>query len=308
MSNKKIVSLLAAGTEIVCALGLEDQLVGISHECDFPESIKNRPVCSSINFDPNDSSEAIDRRVKETLTSALSIYNVDQQVIEQLKPEVIITQSQCDVCAVSLSDVEASLSELTKEAVNVLSLQPHTLADIFNDISAVAVELGEKERGIQLLDSLHERIDIVRHKLKFVDRRPKVACVEWIAPLMVAGNWVPELIEIAGGESVLGENGKHSPQISFHTLKLENPEIIIVVPCGFPISRTLQEMNILFDLPGWGDLEAVKSNQVYIVDGNHYFNRSGPRVVDSTEILAEIIHPKQFFFGYEGEGWVKFGL
>jgi iron complex transport system substrate-binding protein len=308
MSSKKIISLLPAATEIVCALGLEESLAGRSHECDFPPSVKQLPICSEANFPDNLSSEAIDKKVKELLNDALSVYTVKREVIKQLNPDVVITQAQCEVCAVSLQEVEEALENYLDKQAHIISLQPNSLGDIFNNILEVAAALNVTPKGDQLIENLQERVDIVRHKLKFVENKPTVACIEWLEPMMVSGNWVPELVDIAGGASVLAEAGKHSPFIQWNDIQLQNPEVIIVMPCGFSIARTLNEIDLLLQLPGFADLKAVKNDRLYIADGNQYFNRPGPRIVDSIEILAEIIHPKQFIFGYEGDGWIRFSL
>ncbi len=308
MNQKRIISLLAAGTEIVCELGLEDQLVGRSHECDYPESILHLPVCSSAMLDPTANSLEIDKQVKGALTDALSFYQIDRELIKQLKPDVIITQTQCEVCAVSFSDVEKALENLLDYPVEIISLEPDNLNAIFTDIKTVSEILGVPDRGADLLDRMHERLDIIKHKLKFITQKPTVACIEWIEPLMMAGNWTPEMVEIAGGQSVLSISGKHSPVIDWMDLVQADPEILVVMPCGFDIARTLKEMDTLLQNPYFRDLQAVKNNKLFIADGNQYFNRSGPRITDSVEILAEIINPKQFIFGYEGEGWIKFSV
>ena len=308
MPNLKIISLLPAATEIVCALGLESQLVGRSHECDFPESVKHLPVCSSAKFISGSDSAEIDRQVKEILTDALSIYTIDRELIRQLNPDVIITQAQCEVCAVSLKEVEQALEGLLDKECRIISLQPNTLSDVYKEISEVATILNASSQADDLLKRSEERIEIIRHKLKFRSENPKVACIEWLAPLMIAGNWTPELIQIAGGDPILAVNGKHSVFIDFQDIRNADPDIIVVMPCGFSIPRTLQEINLLLDLPGWKDLKAVENNRIYIADGNQYFNRSGPRLTESIEILAEIINPKQFVFGYEGEGWIRFNV
>ena len=304
----KIVSLLPSATEIVCALGLEDSLVGRSHECDYPESIKHLPVCSEANFPDGMTSAAIDVKVKEILADALSVYTVKREQIKQLSPDVVITQAQCEVCAVSLKDVEEALENYLDKQANIISLQPNSLDDILNDIIMVASALGVSQKGSELVEELQERIDIIRHKLKFIDNKPTVACIEWLEPLMVSGNWIPELVSIAGGVSILAHAGKHSPYIQWTDIQQNDPDIIIVMPCGFSIERTMKEIDILLQLPGFNELKALKNNRLYIADGNQYFNRPGPRIVDSVEILAEIINPKQFIFGYEGEGWIKFGV
>ena len=308
MNNLKIVSLLPSATEIVCALGLEQSLVGRSHECDYPETITQLPVCCEANFDDNLSSSAIDAKVKEILADALSVYTVNREQIKQLNPDVVITQAQCEVCAVSIKDVEDALDNYLDKPIKLISLQPNTLNDIFNDIRTVATALTVEETGLNLVEDLQERVDLVRHKLKYIENKPTVVCLEWLEPLMVSGNWIPELVGIAGGKSILAEGGKHSPYVDWDEIRLNDPDIIIIMPCGFGIERTMKEMDLLLELPGFNELKAVKNNRLYIADGNHFFNRPGPRVVDSIEILAEIINPKQFIFGNEGNGWITFGV
>jgi iron complex transport system substrate-binding protein len=308
MSAQKIISLLPAATEIVCALGLEGNLIGRSHECDHPESIKSLPICSEANFPDGLSSADIDNKVKEILADALSVYTIKREVIKELSPDVVITQAQCEVCAVSLTEVEQALENYLDKKAQIISLQPNTLNDIFNDITTIAKTLDVEAVGERLLEDLNERVDIIRHKLKFMENKPTIACIEWLEPMMVSGNWIPELVSVAGGTPVLAQAGKHSPYVSWDSIRESDPEIILLMPCGFSIERTMREINILLEQPGFNDLKAVKNNRIYIADGNHYFNRPGPRIVDSVEILAEIIHPKQFIFGYEGEGWIKFAL
>ncbi|MFB9843455.1 cobalamin-binding protein [Mucilaginibacter ginsenosidivorans] len=306
--SQRIISLLPAATEIVCALGLENNLVGRSHECDFPASVKQLPVCSEANIPDGLSSIGIDKKVKELLYDALSIYTVNREKIKELAPDVVITQAQCEVCAVSLEDVEAALTGYLDKQAQIISLQPNSLEDVFNNIRQVALALGVTENGERLIEDLQERVDIIRHKLKFIENKPTLACIEWLDPLMVSGNWVPELVSIAGGSSILAEAGKHSPFVQWSDIQEADPDIILVMPCGFSIERTMKEIHLLLAQLGFADLKAVKNNRLYITDGNQYFNRPGPRIVDSIEILAEIINPRQFIFGYEGNGWVKFSL
>lgn len=308
MSDLRIISLLPAATEIVCALGMQQKLVGRSHECDYPEEIKSLPVCSSATVGNHQSSREIDNKVKEILSEALSVYTIDREKIKQLQPDVVITQAQCEVCAVSLKDVEQALSGFLDKQTQIVSLEPAQLNDVFENIRQVAAALNVPDRGEALIEDLTERLDIIRHKLKFIEAKPSVSCIEWLDPLMVSGNWVPELVAIAGGKAILAEQGKHSPYVEWNDILLQDPDIIVVMPCGFPIERTLKEINILLELPGFNDLKAVKEGKLFIADGNQYFNRPGPRIVDSIEILAEIINPKQFIFGYEGEGWIKFAV
>ena len=291
---------------MICALGLEHQLVGRSHECDYPLSVSNLPICSSAKFLPGSDSAEIDRQVKEILSESLSIYTIDRDLIKSLAPEVIITQAQCEVCAVSLKDVELALSDFLDKECQIISLQPNGLDDVYRDIRMIAGQLGVVDAGEELLELSDERINIIRHKLKFITEKPTVACIEWLSPLMIAGNWTPEIVEIGGGLPVLTEAGKHSSYINFQDILQADPDIILIMPCGFSIQRTLQEIGLMLDTPGWADLKAVKSQRVYLADGNQYFNRSGPRMTDSIEIMAEIINPKQFIFGHQGNGWVHF--
>lgn len=305
MSPKRIISLLPAATEILCALGLEEYLVGISHECDFPESVKKLPVCSSSPIHSSASSAEIDKQVKEHLSKAISLYEVDWDLIAGLKPDIILTQDQCEVCAVSLNDLEQSVHQKIQNPVEIISLKPEGLEDILQDILRIAQYIGVPERGEELKESLLERIHIIEHKLKFVKEKPNVVCVEWMEPLMTAGNWTPELFEIAGSTLLLSAKRKHSEWISWQQLSDANPDIILIAPCGFPIEKTMKEITTFLQNPLWAGLKAVQNGKVFIADGNHYFNRSGPRVVDTLEILAEIIHPGQFYFGFEGQAWVK---
>lgn len=308
MTDKKIISLLPAATEILCALGLNGNLAGISHECDYPESIQDLPVCTASKINTNAGSMQIDSEIKDLLSNALSIYSLNTELVRNLKPAVIITQSQCEVCAVSLSEVEAELAGILDKDVKVISLNSQTLEGILNDIRILGQEFGVEENAETLIGELEERINIIRHKLKYIEDKPSVACIEWLSPIMLAGNWIPGLINIAGGKSILTEEGKHSPFIDFQKIKDENPSVLLIMPCGYTIEQTLKEINLLLELPGWNELEAVKNNRIYIADGNQYFNRPGPRIVDSLEMLAEIIHPKQFVFGYEGQGWIRFNV
>jgi iron complex transport system substrate-binding protein len=276
MSSQRIISLLPAATEIVCALGLEENLVGRSHECDFPKSVKVLPVCSEANFPDGLSSLNIDKKVKELLSDALSVYTVNREKIKELMPDVVITQAQCEVCAVSLKEVEEALENYLDKEARIVSLQPNSLQDIFNNIREVAAALNVGTKGEQLIEDLEERVNIIRHKLKFIESKPTIACIEWLEPLMVSGNWMPELVDIAGGQSILAEAGKHSPFVQWEDIRLQDPEIIIVMPCGFPIERTMREIDLLLQLPGFAELTAVKNNRFYIADGNQYFNRPGP--------------------------------
>ena len=303
----RIVSLLPSATEIVCALGLEERLVGRSHECDWPPSVRRLPVCTEPAFDTGGNSAEIDRRVKETLRDALSVYRVHEDVLRELRPDLILTQSQCDVCAVGLADVERSLSGWVGGQPRIVSFEPNGLADVWGDIERVADALGEVDRGISLAVMLGGRVEAIAAEAQTMARRPSVACIEWIDPLMAAGNWVPELVELAGGVNLFGEAGKHSPWMTWEELVASDPEVIVLLPCGFDIERTRGELPFLTTRREWKGLRAVQAGRVYVTDGNQYFNRPGPRLVESLEILAELLHPEAFRFGHEGTGWQQVG-
>jgi iron complex transport system substrate-binding protein len=305
MTNR-IVSLIASATEIVCALGFENRLVGRSHECDYPPSVKSLPQLTSPKFKVEGSSLEIDQRVKSIVQEALSVYRVDPVLLEELKPTQIITQSQCEVCAVSLKDVEAAVCQVTSSKPQIVSLEPNSLGDVWADIFRVGEALDATDRAEQLVDELQGRMDDIVQRTHWVDSNPTVAYIEWIDPLMAGGNWMPELIGMAGGVNLFGEAGKHSPWMTWDELVEKDPDIIFVSPCGFDIQRTLDEMHILSNKLEWRGLKSVKEQRVFVADGNQYFNRPGPRLVESLEILAEVIHPNLFHFGHEGHGWVRY--
>lgn len=303
MATPRIVSLLPSATEIVCALGCGKQLVGRSHECDFPPDVRSLPACTESKLDSSRSSVEIDRQVKSLLQDALSIYRVNADGLRVLRPDVILTQAQCEVCAVSLLEVEQMVAKLSGERPRVISLSPQRLADVWGNILTVAQALGVEDEGKALLKRLKNRVVDVIAKASLVKRRPSVACIEWFEPLMAAGNWMPELVELAGGLNLFGEAGKHSPWLKWEPLLEHDPEIIVAMPCGFDLARTRQEMPALTHHPDWPKLRAVRNRQAYLADGSQFFNRPGPRLVESVEILAEMFHPQLFDFGHKGRGW-----
>jgi iron complex transport system substrate-binding protein len=307
-SNLRIVTLLPSATEIVAALGLSDAIVGRSHECDFPKEIQDRPVCTEAQLNSEKPSAQIDADVQNLVQKALSIYKIKTDVLEQLQPTHIVTQDQCDVCAVNFEDVEKAVAELTNSNPKVISLQPNVLNDVWADIERVAATLGVESQP--LLTQLQSRIEACSSKTQGLSEndRPTVAAIEWTDPLMASGNWIPELVELAGGKSVFGEVGKHSPYVEWDALLKADPQVIVIMPCGFDLERTRQETIPLEQHPEWSSLHAVRTGKVFITDGNAYFNRPGPRLVDSLEILAEILHPDSFDFGYRGTGWKNFDI
>jgi iron complex transport system substrate-binding protein len=307
----RIISLIASSTEIVCALGMEEFLVGRSHECDFPPTVASLPVCTAPRFHVTATSAEIDRQVKEILQvreimeDALSVYRVDAALLASLKPTHIITQTQCEVCAVSLRDVEKAVETFVGSRPQIISLQPNGLADIWTDIERVAGALGISQRGHELVSHLSTRMAAIERCAQDLPERPAVACLEWIDPLMASGNWMPDLVRMAGGRNLFGEADRHSPRLDWAGIVAADPEVILILPCGFDISRTRQELPALTRRPEWNHLRAVRGNRTYLLDGNQYFNRPGPRLAESLEILAEIFHPEVFSFGHEGDGWER---
>ena len=291
-SASRIVSLLPSSTEILCALGLRDRLVGVSHECDYPADVVGLPVLTEPKLNPQATSGVIEARIRELVQEGLSIYRINTDVLKSLQPDLIITQDQCEVCAVPLHEVEDAVQCMLSPGVKVVSLNPQRLRDIWEDIRQVANAAGQENTVEGLLKGLKRRLWQLEQKTRHLPR-PKVACLEWLDPLIAAGNWVPELVSIAGGEYTLAEVGEHSTKLTWESLAKYQPDVIILMPCGFKIVQTQAELPTFTANPHWQALSAVQNHSVFIVDGNAYLNRSGPRIVDSVEILAEILHPQE---------------
>ncbi len=281
---KRVVSLLPSATEIVAALGCADWLVGRSHECDFPPAIQTLPICTAPRLDLSGSSAEIDAKVKVAVADAASVYEVLQGPLADCAPDVIVTQDQCEVCAVSLADVEAAICDWAGTPARVVSLKPMTLTDVFADIERVADALGLADHGCAVADGLRARARALT--VTPTGSRPRVACVEWTDPLMAAGNWVPELVSMAGGEDVFGTAGEHAPWITWGDLAAADPDIIVFMPCGFDLARSTAEARLLMERhPEFKTLKAARTGRVYATDANSYFNRPGPRLVDSLSLL-----------------------
>jgi len=302
----RIVSLLPSATEIVCALGFTEQLVGRSHECDYPAAVTSLPVLTSPKFDPEGSSAAINERVKQIVGDALAVYRVDAEALRSLHPDVIVTQSQCEVCAVSQRDVELAVADwVGGPPPKIVSLAPMNLGDVLNDIGRVAMALGAGVHGIEFVTDLSRQMSVIEGRAKTASSKPRVACIEWIDPLMAAGNWMPELVAMAHGHNLFGTAGRHSPWMKFEELVAENPDVMMIAPCGFAMDRSAAEMATFTARKEWSSLDAVRNGRVFLADGNQYFNRPGPRIVESLEILAEMLHPELFSFGHQGFGWQR---
>jgi iron complex transport system substrate-binding protein len=303
-SALRIVSLLPSATEILAVLGLLPFVVGRSHECDYPPEIQTRPICTSARLNVQKPSAEIDRDVQSLLRSTLSIYDIKLEVLRELRPTHIVTQDQCDVCAVNFSLVEQAVATLSQPQPQVVSLQPHNLRDVWADIDRVAAQLAVDATPVQA--ALQTRIEDCQRQIRSLATadRPRVAAIEWIDPLMGSGNWIPELVALAGGQDLFGAVGAHSPYLDWDALLTSDPDVIIVMPCGFELARTAAEMHqAMATQPQWQQLRAVQQQRLYLTDGNAYFNRPGPRLVDSLEILAEILHPDLITAKFKGQGW-----
>ncbi len=289
----RLVSLLPSATEILVKLGLEKNLVGVSHECDFPETVQSLPRLTSTHANSKLDSAGIHKSVLEVMKNAVSVYDLDVELLKSLKPDFIVTQDLCDVCAVSFSQVEEACRELLD--CKIISLRPKRLGDIWDDVLNTAETLGVKPKGQQFQQEVDERVQAVRDRLTdWGNERPKVLTIEWIDPIYIGGMWLPEMIDIAGGQVCLAESGQPAPIISREDLEKIEPDVVVVKPCGYKLDQTLKELDLLKTQIPWQDWGARLSTRFYLVDGNSYFNRPGPRILDSLEILAHCTHPDLF--------------
>ena len=287
----RICSLLPGATEIAYLLGLGDQIVGVTHECDYPHEAKQKPVVVRSVIDSSQlSCPEIDRRVGELLQAGRGLYSIDEAAFLASGPDVILTQGLCDVCALDYDDVVKAAQRLPRMPA-ILSLNPHSLSDVLEDISRVGAATGRETAADDLVQDLRRRIDEVG--LREPEYRPRVVCLEWFEPLYVAGHWVPELVTLAGGFDPLGRKGEPSFKIEWQSVLDAKPDVILLMPCGFDVRRAVKESTPLRNLNGWNDLPAVKTGNVYALNGSAYFSRPGPRLVNGLEILARIIRPEQ---------------
>ncbi len=286
----RIVSLLPSATEIICALGLREQLVGVTHECDYPASVADLPVVTRSRIAAGLSSGEIDGLVREQLAGNDALYTLDMPVLEALRPDLIVTQALCDVCAVAADEVNAAACSLPGQP-EVINLEPMRLSEVLETLERVADAAGCAARGRRVRAELQARIDRLAARSEAIAEPPRVAMLEWIDPLFNAGHWTPELVAIAGGRECLGNPFAASETVSFERLQAAAPEVIAIALCGFDLARSLQDIPLLAAHPGWEALPAVQADRVYLLDGNAYFSRPGPRLVDSAEILAHALHP-----------------
>jgi iron complex transport system substrate-binding protein len=297
----RIASLLASGTEIVCALGAGDALVGRSHECDNPEWVRHLPACTKPAFDVSLPSGQIDAEVKRRIRAGEPLYHVDTELLDRLAADLLITQIHCDVCAVTPADVERSGGSTRRR--EVISLAAGSVDGIYDGIRAVAAALNRTNNGEELISSLRRRFCDVSNRVRQWPA-PTVVVLEWIDPVFATGNWVPELVSAAGGTSLLGEARHHSSTVPWQQVVDADPDYLVVAPCGFDLERTLGEAATLEALPHWYDLQAVRAGRVAVADGNKYFNRSGVTIADTAEILVEILHPDLAEARWLGTAWL----
>jgi iron complex transport system substrate-binding protein len=302
----RIVSLLPSATEIVYALGLGESLVGVTHECDYPEGARGKPVVTRSLLDhAGATSGEIDMAVRQQLQDGLSLYALDREHLAALKPDLILTQALCEVCAVSFGEVERAVRDVSADfgvAPLVLSLEPNSLEDVLTTIRSVGAATASHARAEEVVAGLRARIERVRARAALAEWRPRVACLEWLDPLYGPGHWLPELVTIAGGQPGLGTAHSDSHRVAWGDVIAFAPEMIVITPCGFDLPRTVDAaLDVLPTRTGWAALPAVRHGRVYAVDGNAYFSRPGPRIVDSLELLAELTHP-ELFAGYGPRG------
>lgn len=293
MSALRIVSFLPAATEMACALGLEDQLVGISHECDFPSEVRSKPVVvrNALALETMSLRE-IDVAVAECIRSGGSLYTVDEPLLNQLAPTHILTQSLCEVCAPSGNQITSALKALATKP-EILWFTPRCLAEVDDNLRQLGQATGRLDQAERLIASHHTRLQAVADLTRSITHRPRVLCLEWADPYYCCGHWVPEMVEIAGGVDALGRKGTDSVRIAWTDIATWSPEVLIVMPCGFGIEKAVEQTTHLLQQPGWSELPAVRQDRVYAVNANAYFARPGPRVIDGTELLAHLLHPER---------------
>ena len=311
MAAMRICSLLPSSTEIVFALGLGDRLAGVTHECDFPAEAASIPAVTRSLIDHSESSSAeIHRHVSEAVHAGSSIYGLDQALLERIDPSLVLTQELCDVCAVSYGEVQRAVRLLPSDGGNertVLSLEPTTMGGILDTITSVGEAAGAVERAVEVTAVLRQRIDAAEAAAAGAGRRPRVFAMEWLDPPFVGGHWVPEMIRLAGGSDGLGRAGQPSVQATWADIAAYDPEVVVLMPCGYHLEACLDEFRKTPLPPEWEDLTAVKSGEVYVVDGSSFYNRPGPRVVDGLEILAEILHSEIFPRAHSESDWRRVG-
>jgi len=293
MIMMKIISLHAPAAEIIYALGAGEEIVGISHECDYPPEVRSKPIVAGTTINSDQASFNIDTAVSNALRTGQSIYTVDNRLFTSLNPELVITQELCKVCAITPTDIQEAIRDC-RPAPKMLSLHPHSIPEILEDVIRVGKAIGREEEANNYVRNLQRRIENIRRQTRDVEFRPRVYCMEWLDPPYNAGHWVPEMVEIAGGRDELSTKGADSVRILWQRIVDHDPQVLVLMPCGFSIERTRKELVDVTRRAEWKELSAVRDNQVYLVNGPAYFNCSGPRIVDGVELLATILHPELF--------------
>jgi iron complex transport system substrate-binding protein len=295
---QRIVSFLPSATEMVCALGLEDRLVGVTHECDYPPSVKHKPVVVNSAVPVETMTEAeIDRAVSERVRAGLSVYEVDEALLQRLAPDLILVQDLCDVCAPSGNEVSRALKVLAKKP-EILHLSPKSLGGILQNLHELGQAAGCAEAAERWIKSASEKLAGIAATAESLPAHPRVFCMEWLDPLYCSGHWVPEMVRIAGGVDEISREGADSVRVTWEAVLAWSPEVLIVMPCGCHLEKVVALAQKLSERPGWSEIPAVRNQRVYAVDASSYFARPGPRVVEGTELLAHLIHPETF--GWDG--------
>jgi iron complex transport system substrate-binding protein len=300
----RTISMLPAATEIVGALGLMDRLLGVSHECDYPDEANRRPRVTFCEiYGKGLPSAEIDRWVSARLKAGESLYALDEALLRELAPDLILTQQLCDVCAPDYGSV-ATMAAALPSRPRVVNLEPKSLADVLQNVRDVAAAMGEPKRAFEVCRALEERVSAVVEKVAG-SSRPSAFVMEWADPIFNAGHWTPELVRLAGGTPLLAAEGEYSVRTSWEALREADPEVMLIACCGHGVERTRQDIPLLESLPGWFDLRAVRTRRVHLADGSAYFSRPGPRIVDALEILAELLHPEACSGCYPDRGVVS---
>lgn len=286
----RIVSLLPSATEVVCALGLQDRLVGVTHECDWPTDVTRLPRVTRTLIAHDASSTDIDRLVRDRLRTQQALYTLDMPLLESLRPDLIVTQALCDVCAVADDEVQAAAKSLSTRP-QVVNLAPRSLDDVLDCLGLVADASGVPARGEKVIAELHARVDAVSTRSATLRSRQRIVLLEWLNPPFSCGHWTPELVDLAGGVELLGRAGERSRTLQWKDIEDVQPDAIVIACCGFDVERTQRDLIALESVPQWQHLRAVRDERVFVIDGSQYFSRPGPRLVDSLEILAHALHP-----------------
>ena len=293
MGSQRIVTFLPSATELIYNLGADDKLFGVTHECNYPIDAKTKPRVISSVFDPAlMSSKQIDEKICQLMTDGKEIYNLNKENLLNAKPDLIISQNICEVCSAHTEHVNMAVNILEKKP-KVYTMDPHNIDEILISIKDISKMIGKEKEGNELINSLLKRLQFVKSKM--YEERPKVVAIEWVDPFFTSGHWIPEMIETAGGENLISVERMPSRKMKFKEIKSANPDIIVIMPCGFDVKRTISEYNnVLAENPDWNELKAVKENNVYAVDANSYFSKPSLRTITGIEILAQIIHPDIF--------------